>query len=76
LDRPLDKGWQPGKTGTKFIQGGVSLEHIETIRIGDFRLTRTATGVIWIEIGGDGEGGGFGEEKLEVAIAKFYADNF
>jgi len=52
------------------------LEHIETIRIGDFRLTRTATGVIWIEIGGDGEGGGFGEEKLEVAIAKFYADNF
>ena len=52
------------------------MEHIETIRIGDFRLTRTATGVIWIEICGDGEGGGFGEEKLEVAIAKFYADNF
>ena len=49
---------------------------METIRIGDFRLTRMSTGGIWIEIVGDGEGGEFQEVEVEAAIAKFYSENF
>jgi len=48
----------------------------ETMRIGDFRLTRMAPGKIWINICGDGEGGEFKEVDIEAAIGKFYADNF
>ncbi len=48
----------------------------ETIRIGDFRLTRMPTGGIWINIAGDGEGGEFKESAIGAAIAKFYAENF
>lgn len=47
----------------------------ETIRIGNFRLTRTPNG-IWIEIVGDGEGGEFKESEIEAVIAKFYSENF
>jgi hypothetical protein len=51
-------------------------EHIETIRIGDFRLTRMATGGIWIGEADGGEGGEFKEAAIEGVIAKFYAENF
>jgi hypothetical protein len=51
-------------------------EHPETIRIGDFRLTRMATGGIWIGEADGGEGGEFKESAIEGAIAKFYAENF
>lgn len=51
-------------------------EHPETIRIGDFRLTRMATGGIWIGEADGGEGGEFKEAAIEGAIAKFYAENF
>ena len=48
----------------------------ETIQIGAFRLTRMATGGIWINICGDGEGGEFKEAEIEAVIGKFYAENF
>lgn len=48
----------------------------ETIRIGDFRLTRMATGGIWLGEAEGGEGGEFKESAIEGAIAKFYAENF
>ena len=48
----------------------------ETIRIGDFRLTRMPTGGIWIGEVEGGEGGKFKESAIESVIAKFYADNF
>jgi len=51
-------------------------EHPETIRIGDFRLTRMATGGIWIGEADGGEGGEFKEAAIEGVIAKFYAENF
>ena len=51
---------------------------VETIRIGEFRLTKyTKTpDKVWIEICGDGEGGEFKESALESVIANFYAINF
>ena len=48
----------------------------ETMRIGDFRLTRMATGGIWLGEADGGEGGEFKEAAIEGAIAKFYAENF
>ena len=49
---------------------------METIRIGAFRLTRMATGGIWVSIEGDGEGGEFTESEIEAVIGKFYGENF
>jgi len=51
---------------------------VESIRIGEFRLTKyTKTpDKIWIHICGDGEGGEFKECELEGLIANFYATNF